>query len=291
MKQHLSFIALFLTSAIWGLAFVAQRQGMESLDPFLFNGLRFSLGAIVVGILGFKAPRKYQKIPWGLGFILFMGATLQQTGLIRSTAGNAGFITGLYVLFVPFLGLFRNQKITRQTLIAVILAVIGLYLINDNHDIAVSISNGLILIGAIFWAIHMQLVDRLVKEYDTLYLAFVQFTICGVLSLVFGVIYNLIFQAQILFSEQILINIGKAGWALLYSGLISVGIAYTLQVYAQKKIEPTKAALILCLESVFALWGGWLLLGERVTLPLLAGAALLLVAMFISIRLKPALIK
>ena len=291
MKQNISIIALFLTSAIWGLAFVAQRQGMESLDPFLFNGIRFSLGALVVGILGCRKPKKYQRIPWGLGLVLFMGATLQQTGLIRSTAGNAGFITGLYVLFVPLLGLFRQQKITHQTLIAVFLAVIGLYLINDNHDIAVSISNGLILCGAFFWAIHMQLVDKLVKEYDTLYLAFVQFSFCGLLSLFLGIIYNLIFQTQILFSNQILINISKAGWALLYSGLISVGIAYTLQVFAQRRIEPTKAALILCLESVFALWGGWLLLGERVTLPLLVGAVLLLISMFISIRLKPVLIK
>ena len=290
MKKNISIIALFLTSAIWGLAFVAQRQGMESLDPFIFNSIRFALGAFVVGVLGFRSFRKQPGIPWSLGLVLFMGASLQQIGLVRSTAGNAGFITGLYVVFVPILGLFRQYKINRQTFLAIILAVSGLYMINDNSDLAVSVSNGLILIGAMFWAVHMHLVDKLIKKYDTLFLAFTQFTICALLSLIVGVIYNLFIQPEIFLSEQIFLNIRQAGWALLYSGLISAGIAYTLQVFAQRKVEPTKAAIILCLESVFALLGGWLILQEVITLPVILGAALLLTAMYISIRVNPAVI-
>ncbi|MBW6516871.1 MAG: DMT family transporter [Candidatus Cloacimonetes bacterium] len=290
MKKSISLSALFFTSAIWGFAFVAQRQGMESLDPFLFNSIRFALGALVVGLLGFKSVTKYKKIPWNLGIVLFMGASLQQTGLIWTTAGNAGFITGLYVVFVPILGLFRNQRLNRQTIYAISLATIGLYLINDNRDLTVSISNALILVGALFWAIHLQLVDKLIKRYDTLYLAFTQFAICAILSLIVGLIYNLGYRPETFLSSEIFSNIGSAGISLLYSGLISVGIAYTLQVFAQRQIEPTKAAIILCLESVFALLGGWLILSEQITFSLIIGASLILLAMIISIRVKPAVI-
>jgi|SRR5690554_2030796 len=286
MKKDVSLISLFLTAAIWGFAFVAQRQGMESLDPFIFNGIRFALGAVFVGLFGYKTISKHKKIPLLLGFILFLGATLQQTGLIWSTAGNAGFITGLYVLFVPLLGIFRKQQLKRQTIYAIILAVIGLYLINDNTDIQITISNILILLGAVCWALHMQLIDKLTREFDTLFLAFAQFAICAVLSFVVGLIYNLAIYPVEYFQQEIFLNIGAAGIALIYSGLISVGIAYTLQIFAQKKVDPTRAAIILCLESVFALIGGWLILNEEITPVVIAGAVFILLAMIISIRVK-----
>jgi len=286
MKKDISLLALFVTSAIWGFAFVAQRQGMEFLDPFIFNGIRFSLGAVFVGFFGYRTIARHKKIPWLLGIVLFLGATLQQTGLIWSTAGNAGFITGLYVLFVPLLGIFRKQQLQRQTIYAIILAVTGLYLINDNTDIQVTFSNSLILLGAVCWALHMQLIDKLTRKYDTLYLAFAQFAICAVLSLVTGLIYNLSIRPVEYFHRDIFVNIGVAGIALIYSGLISVGIAYTLQIFAQKKVDPTRSAIILCLESVFALIGGWLILKEELTASVLAGALLILLAMIISIRVK-----
>lgn len=283
MKKDVGLIALFLTSAIWGFAFVAQRQGMETLDPFVFNGIRFSLGAIIVGLFGYKTIALFKKIPWSLGIVLFAAATLQQTGLIWTTAGNAGFITGLYVVFVPLLGLFRKQRITRTTFIAVLLAVCGLFLINDNRDLQISLANGVVLIAAVLWGVHLQLIDKLTKKQSTLYLAFYQFTICAVLSFLFGLLYNLIFRSDVFQNGILIKNIGHAATALLYSGLISVGIAYTLQVFAQKKVEPAKSALILCLESVFALLGGWWLLREEITPAVIAGASLLLTAMLISI--------
>jgi drug/metabolite transporter (DMT)-like permease len=287
MRKNISIFALFITSAIWGLAFVAQRQGMELLDPFLFNGIRFALGAVFIGCFGFQRIIRHKGFPWSLGLVLFLGATFQQTGLIWSTAGNAGFITGLYVVFVPILGLFRSQRIKPQILYAVCLSLFGLYLINDNQDITVSFSNALILIGAVFWAVHLQLIDKLNKSYDYLYLAFIQFSVCACLSFFFGILYNLVFQTRMLFSQELFLNVGKAGLPLLYSGLVSVGIAYTLQVFAQKRVEPAKSAIILCLESVFALWGGWLLLGETITPAALLGAGMLLLAMLISIKVTP----
>ena len=291
MKKEYSIYALFLTAAIWGFAFVAQRKGMEILDPFLFNSLRFFIGFAFVSFIMKRGSKTGKKIPPSLGLILFAGATLQQIGIAGTTAGNAGFITGLYIVFVPILGLFRRQRVPLILCLALFLAVIGLYLINDNSDIEATISNGLVLIGAIFWAIHMQLVDKLVKKHNVLELAFSQYLICALLSLLTGIAYNL-FKDPTLFTGTILLNrIGSAWVPLLYSGLISVGVAYSLQVFAQRNVEPTKAAIVLSLESLFALVGGWWLLKEQLSLAGLIGAALLLNAMIISIFSGPSQMK
>ncbi len=281
-KDLKSIIALFVTATIWGFAFVAQRQGMESLDPFVFNFLRFSLGAAF--ILVYKRKISKRAYPFSLGLVLFAGASLQQIGLIHSTAGNAGFITGLYVVFVPLLGLLRKQKLSRTTILALITAIIGLYLINEQQSIEVTFSNILILIGAIFWALHVQLVDKYIKDYDTFDLAFYQFAVCAGLSFLCGIGYNALFRLDLITTGDIFTKISEVIYPLLFSGIISVGIAYTLQVYAQRKVEPAKTAVILCLESVFALIGGVWLLNEGLTAKGIMGALFLLTAMFISIN-------
>jgi drug/metabolite transporter (DMT)-like permease len=287
MKREFSVFALFITAAIWGFAFVAQRKGMENLDPFMFNGIRFAIGALFVGLIMNRRFSGFKRVPYSLGLALFAGATFQQIGIAGTTAGNAGFITGLYIVFVPILGLFRKQKISKQLVVALSFATIGLYLINDNSDLAVTLSNSFVLIGAVFWAIHLQLIDKMVKVHGFLCLAFSQYAICAALSFAAGLLYNIFFKPEVLSGTLLFSNISKSSIPLLYSGLISVGIAYSLQVYAQKKVEPTKSAIILSLESVFALIGGWWLLKEGLAIEGVIGAALLFIAMIISISIRP----
>ncbi len=286
MKSLASEALLLLTAAIWGFAFVAQRQGMESIDPMLFNGLRFALGAIVVGLFVLKNKRTMliKPFPWLLAITLTIASAFQQIGMVWTTAGNAGFITGLYIVFVPIIGIFRKQLIGRTVWIAVILAVTGLYLMNVKQDINVSMGNLFVLVSAVFFAWHVQLVDQYTRKYDTLSIAFAQVSFCAISSLMIGIIYNYALDPDFLFKPDIYMSIGKAGLPLLYGGLLSAGVAYTLQMHAQKKVAPSAAAIILCLESVFALLGGWLLLQERLTLPILSGATLLFIAMLISVR-------
>jgi drug/metabolite transporter (DMT)-like permease len=288
VKNLGSELLLLLTAAIWGLAFVAQRQGMAYLDPLLFNGIRFALGALIVGIFAVsrKAGLSKMPFPWLLGSVLFIAASLQQIGIVYTTAGNAGFITGLYVVFVPLLGIFRKQRISRTILIAIILSVIGLYFINANQTVTASVGNLIVLISAVFWAWHVQLIDRYTNEYDTLTVAFYQCSFCALASLGTGIGYQLWLNPYYLVSTQLYVSIKDAILPILYSGLLSVGIAYTLQVHAQKQVAPAPATIILCLEGVFALIGGWLLLKEPLTTFILIGAALLFTAMLLSIRSK-----
>jgi drug/metabolite transporter (DMT)-like permease len=288
MKKLGSELLLLLTAAIWGFAFVAQRQGMRHMEPLLFNGIRFALGAVVVGLLaGKKAlPERKMPFPWLLGIVLFIAATLQQIGIVYTTAGNAGFITGLYVVFVPLLGIFRKQHISGTILAAIILSVIGLYFINAQQSVTVSLGNLIVLISAVFWAWHVQLIDRYTRQHDTLTLAFYQYAFCALASLAVGLVLNL-WKTPAFFSSGIFCaSVSAAFLPLLYGGLFSVGIAYTLQVHAQKSVPPAPATIILCLEGVFALIGGWLLLHEQLTVNIMIGAALLFVAMLLSIRSK-----
>lgn len=285
MNRFASEALLLLTAAIWGFAFVAQRQGMESLDPMLFNGLRFALGAIVVGLFTYKnkGSMLIKPFPWLLAITLTIASAFQQIGMVWTTAGNAGFITGLYIVFVPIIGLFRKQLIGKAVWIAVGLAVCGLYLMNIKQDINVSVGNMFVLVSAVFFAWHVQLVDKYTQQYDTLSLAFAQAAFCAISSLAMGMIYNFVIKPDFLIRPEIYQAIGKAVIPLLYGGVFSAGIAYTLQVQAQKKVTPSAAAIILCLESVFALLGGWMLLHEKLTLPILSGAGLIFIAMLISV--------
>lgn len=288
-----NYLYLVLTAAIWGFAFVAQRMGNASLDPFLYNALRFALGALCIGIVALLSkqkqavPRTGQRLrysPLSLGLVLFIASSLQQTGMLWTTAGAAGFITGLYVVMVPLLGLFRGQKMQRLIWVSSVLAVAGLGLINDFSNLEASLGNALVLLGAIFWALHVQLVDKLRQSYDTLELAFTQYAVTAALSLVATLVWNGIKAPAYLISEALLLNIGKAAGPILYGGIFSVGIAFSLQAYAQKRVAPARAAIILCSEAVFALFGGWLLLGETVLLPMLIGSALVGLAMLIAVR-------
>lgn len=294
-------ILLFITAAIWGLAFVAQRVGMDHVGPLTFNGVRFALGAIALLPLILRmekgrstdhpgTDKKKLAIGGGLlGIALFCGASLQQIGLAgpqlaefgleASTAGKAGFITGLYVVFVPIFGLLLAQRPGIGTWIGAALAVIGMYLLSVTADLTISFGDLLILIGALFWAGHVLLIGKLspgMDAVDAIKLSTVQFAACAVLSLIGAVATE----------EITLVGLQGAALPIAYGGLMSVGIAYTLQVIAQRDAQPAHAAIILSLEAVFAAIGGWFMLNEILTVRAMIGCGLMLVGMVIS-QLKP----
>ncbi len=280
-RAHLGTdLLLLLTAAIWGFAFVAQRAGMEFIGPFLFNAVRFALGTIVLLPLIFfsRGRKRVQRVPLKqgilVGLILFAGASLQQIGLVYTTAGNAGFVTGLYVVIVPVLGLFWGQSCGKGTWAGAALAVCGMFLLTTAGSSRMLSGDIIVFAGAIFWAVHIQLISRLMKRYDALSLAAVQFGCCSLLSA-----FSALLTEKFSFS-----GIRLAAVPILYGGLVSVGIAYTLQVIAQKRAHPAHAAIIMSLEAVFALIGGWIMLSEPVTLQGTAGGALMLAAMISSAR-------
>jgi len=284
MKQHSdaktlqSDLLLLLTAAIWGFAFVAQRVGMDYIGPYLFNGIRFLLGASVLIPLILLSKKKTDiglllKAGTVSGLLLFFGSNLQQLGITTTTAGNAGFITGLYVVIVPFLGLLLFKKPNTANLIGAFLAIIGLYfLTNTGNLLTINIGDMYVLLGAFFWAAHVHSIGIYSPKLNPIKLAFVQYLICAGLSLLLAFLVEPINPSAI----------SNAALPILYGGIMSVGIAYSLQVVAQQHSPPTHSAILLGLESVFAALGGILVLHEFWSPTTLLGAALMLAAVFIS---------
>jgi drug/metabolite transporter (DMT)-like permease len=271
-------LLLLLAAAIWGFAFVAQRLGMEFVGPLTFNATRFAIGAVV--LVPLARARAAAAAPWrddlprgvALGAVLFCGAYLQQRGLVTTTAGNAGFITGLYVILVPILGLALGQRARAATWFGAVLAVVGLYLLAVHDRFTVAAGDLLVLVGAFFWAVHVVLIGRFSPRTEPVRLAALQFAVCAVLS----------FGGALGFEEVAWAGIRGAAGPILYAGLLSTGIAYTLQVVAQRKAPPAHAAIILSLEAVFALLGGVVVLGESLGARGLAGCAVMLAGMIVS---------
>lgn len=275
-------LLLLLVAAIWGLAFVAQRVGMDHLGPFGFNAARFLLGALSLLPLTllFRArPHQAELGPLlrgGLaaGSLLFCGASLQQAGLLYTTAGNAGFITGLYIVLVPLAARMLGQPVNRSIWAGASLALVGLYFLSINEAMIINRGDLLELAGAAFWAAHVLIIGRLAPHLDGLRLSIIQFLVCALLCLAVALIYE-----QDSFTPANLI----AAWQpIAYAGLLSVGVAYTLQVYAQKHSPAAHAAIIMSLEAVFAALGGWLLLSEALTTRAMAGCALMLAGMLLA---------
>ncbi|OQC10004.1 MAG: EamA-like transporter family protein [Candidatus Cloacimonetes bacterium ADurb.Bin088] len=294
----LSYLNLTLTAAIWGFAFVAQRSGLESLDPFTFNALRFALGTLCVWLVRKVArpgdapartdcdttfTRKGIRQLLLLGLLLFCASSLQQTGMLWTSAGSAGFITGLYVVFVPLISLLRGRKLSKALLVSIPLAVMGLWLLNMNVGLNANLGNGLVLLGAVFWALHIQLIDRLTQLHSSLDIAVAQYAVCALLSALVAFPVSRAVPAWNMNLAELLQGISQAAVPILYAGVLSVGVAFTLQLHAQKKAAPEVASVILCLEGVFAMLGGYLILGEEVSLMAATGAVLLLAAMLATI--------
>lgn len=271
---------MLMTAAIWGTAFVAQRAGMEFVGPYTFNAVRFTIGAAsLVPFLFIKTEKTAQtthmRLPHLLlsgllaGSVLFLGSSFQQVGIVYTTAGNAGFITGLYVILVPIMGLFFRQRPGSGVWIGAVLAVAGLYFINETRGLSLGRGDLLVLICAFFFAAHVLIIGWLSPRNPAVPLSIYQFTVCAVWS----------FVAAFLNEEILIADILKATVPILYGGIGSVGIAYTLQVIGQKDAPPGHAAIILSLESVFALLGGWLVLSEAVPPSKLLGCGLMLAGM------------
>lgn len=266
-------IYLLITALIWGLAFVAQRVGMDYMGPFFFNALRFALGATALLPMLYLFKRKGNAISIGkrklwisgiiAGSFLFVGASLQQIGLVYTTAAKSGFITGLYVVLVPVFGILWKHKTNFATWMGIVLATIGLYLLSFEGDFIVNKGDLLVFLGTFFWANHVLLIAKYSPMYDSLSLSISQFYIVAFFSLIVA-----------LFNEQLAIDAGGL-IPVLYGGLISVAIAYTLQVVAQKDAHPAYASIILSLETVFAAIGGWLMLGETLSLKGIIGCTLM----------------
>jgi drug/metabolite transporter (DMT)-like permease len=277
---------LLTTAVIWGFAFVAQRIGMEYIGPFLFNAIRFALGCCVLLPLivgkngGHHIRRTGDKGGRGplivgsavAGLMLFGGASLQQVGLVYTTAGKAGFITGLYVVIVPLLALFWGQRTTSGTWLGAILAAAGLYFLSVSSELRITFGDFLVLLCAVFFAAHVLIIGWLSPKMNSFPPAFVQYGACSLFSLVVAVLYEPISMESIM----------RAAVPILYGGVMSVGIAYTLQVIGQRRAHPAHAAIILSLESVVAALGGWILLGETMSSRQIGGCGLMLFGMLLS---------
>jgi drug/metabolite transporter (DMT)-like permease len=291
---------LLLTAAIWGFAFVAQRVGMDAMGPFAFNAVRYAVGALVLlplihhrrrnalrlgpatvvaaGGAGAPTPavpglRRF--LPFALaGGAMFIGASLQQLGIVTTTAGNAAFVTSLYVVIVPLIGSFFGRRTSLKDYIAALIAVAGLYIITVGFGSGFSVAPGdlLVLAGSLFWAFHIIVIGRFASSVDPVELSAGQFAVCGILSL----------AAALIFEPQPFQGTLTAAIPILYGGVFSCGVAFTLQIVAQRHAPPAHASIILAMEGLFGAIGGVLLLGEAASLRLFAGGALMLGAAILS---------
>ena len=278
-------LLMLITAMIWGTAFVAQRVGMDDIGPFLFTGLRFLLGALVLLPLLLLQRRAasparsagfaHRPLLLGgvlMGLALTVGINLQQVGLLFTSVTNSGFITGLYVIVVPLLGLFIGQRAGLGIWLGALLAVFGMFLLSVGDDFQVASGDWLQLAGAFVWGIHVLLVGFFASRYDPLRLSILQFLVCAVVSLLLALALEPIVWASIV----------AAAPAVLYGGCFAVAVGYTLQVVAQKDAIPSHAAIILSLEAVFAAIAGWLFLDESLTFKSYLGAAIMLTGMLIA---------
>ncbi|MBD3179341.1 MAG: EamA family transporter [Candidatus Latescibacteria bacterium] len=279
-----SDLLLILTAAIWGFAFVAQRVGMKYVGPFIFNGVRFALAALFLfPLVLLKRRRGSEAGQWDTGRIvrsglfaglfLFAGSSLQQAGVVFTTAGKAGFITGLYVVIVPLATLlFWRERTGSGTWIGAVLAVAGLYLLTMTGDFIPQKGDLLVLAGAFFFAGHVIAIGKLCRRVDPLALALVQCLVCSLMSL--GV--------SALFENNSLESVFRAAIPIIYGGLFSVGLAYTFQIFAQRYAPASHASIIMSFEAVFAVLGGWLILHEVLSARGIWGCALMLAGMILS---------
>ena len=285
-------LLLLLTAFIWGVAFVAQSVGGEAVGCFTFNGVRSLIGAVVLlPVIYFLDVQKKKELGeekfleqkgdkktlllGGIccGVMLCIASNFQQFGISFTTVGKAGFITAMYILIVPILGLFMKKKVGIKVWLGVVLATIGLYMLCMTSE-SFSLSKGdfLVLICAGFFSLHILIIDYFSPKVDGVRMSCIQFFVCGVISTAIAFIFeNPSFSAIL------------SGWLpILYAGVLSCGVAYTLQIVGQKNMDPTVASLILSLESVFSVLAGWVILHQTLSMRELFGCVLMFLAIILA---------
>ena len=279
-------LILALTAFIWGTAFVAQSVGMDHLGPFTFNGVRNFIGGIALlpcifllqkieGNTREKDSGSNKDLIIGgiaCGICLFVASSLQQIGLQYTTTGKAGFITAFYIVLVPVLGVFLKKKIGWKVWAAVVLAVAGLYFLCITEKLSIGKGDILIFLCALIFAVHILIIDYFSPKVDGVKMSCVQFFVCGTASLI------PMFALENPTVEGILLSVGP----LLYAGVLSSGVAYTLQIIGQKNVNPAIASLILSLESCFAVLAGWIVLGQKLSVRESVGCMLMFVAIILA---------
>lgn len=279
-------LILALTAFIWGTAFVAQSVGMDHLGPFTFNGVRNFIGGIALLPCIFLLQKiegntkekvsgsKKDLIIGGIacGICLFVASSLQQIGLQYTTTGKAGFITAFYIVLVPVLGVFLKKKIGWKVWAAVVLAVVGLYFLCITEKLSIGQGDILIFLCALIFAVHILIIDYFSPKVDGVKMSCVQFFVCGTASLI------PMFVLENPTVEGIVLSVGP----LLYAGVLSSGVAYTLQIIGQKNVNPAIASLILSLESCFAVLAGWIVLGQKLSVRESVGCVLMFVAIILA---------
>lgn len=262
-------LILLLTAIIWGSSFVSQKVGIETVGPMTFIGLRTLLGSIVllpVILVSDKAKAKENVMPFsnttllkgGLycGIFLCIASTLQTFGMKYIDAGKSGFLTSLYMIFVPIIGIFMGKKLNAKTVIAVFMALIGMYLLcMKNGFSSVNIGDILVLLCAVFFSFHIMVIDKFSPKVDGIKLSCLQFFVAGAVASI----------GMLIFEKPSLNDIIMSSMPIAYSGIMSCGVAYTLQIIGQKYADPVLATIIMSLESVFAALSGWLFLNEMMT--------------------------
>ncbi|MBE6882494.1 MAG: DMT family transporter [Oscillospiraceae bacterium] len=287
-KAMLGNVLLILTAFIWGCAFVAQSVGMDFVGPFTFNGTRCIIGGIVLIIANivfdavkkkngtYKEPSASEKkelLKGGIicGIIIFAASTIQQFGIAQTTVGKAGFISVLYILIVPFLGILLKQKLPKMIWICCALALCGLYLLCMTESFSLSKGDFTVLVSAIAYAIHIIAIDHFAPKVDCVKLSCIQFLIAGAVSVIF----------MFIFENPDIEKILEAWLPILYAGALSGGVGYTLQTVAQKWTKPSVASLLMSFESVFAVLAGAVLLHQIPSLREIAGCLFMFASIII----------
>ena len=278
-------ILLVLTALIWGCAFVAQSVGMDYVGPFSFNMARFLIGAVVLlPVIWFmdrqrktgaeKGAGQKTLIIGGIccGIALAVASTLQQWGILFTTVGKAGFITAMYIVIVPLLGIFIGKKVRPLIIGCVAIAVVGFYFLCMTESLRLGLGDFLVLLCAIAFSIHILVIDHFSPKVDGVKMSAIQFLTAAIISAV----------PTLLWEQPVLTEILQAWQPVLYAGVMSCGVAYTLQIIAQKNADPTVASLLLSLESVFSVLAGWVLLGQGLSLKELFGCMLIFCAIILA---------
>ena len=287
-KQAISAAELLLTAFIWGVAFVAQSVGMDYIGPFTFICVRNIIGGLVLIPLIFflskidKTDRSEQEageykkntLLGGIccGVFLCAASCFQQFGIMYTTVGKAGFITALYIIIVPILGIFLKKRVAGIVWLSSVIAIAGFYMLSISGQVSISKGDILVLIGALLFSFHILVIDYFSPRGNSVAISCIQFftvsIICGILMFIFE-------------NPQIM-DILEAYIPILYAGVMSSGVAYTLQIVGQKNMDPTVASLILSLESVFSALAGWMLLGQGLSTKELVGCGLVFTAVILA---------